>query len=640
MIRPARVRLVLLAVVLLTIAGLAAYFLWPHVDPGPSPVDDPPPPDPRLTFDTPFRNVRPDVAYVGDAACAACHQDIDRSYHQHAMGRSAFVLPAPPGIERFDPPTRPTFTSFGHIDYRIERQGDKVFHVETVKGADGSSAVTTRAEVVIAIGSGTRGRSYLCIRDGGVWQSGISWFGEKQIWDVSPGFGGGRHAMRPILAECLFCHVDRVDPIPGAENRFREPLLAHQASVGCERCHGPGALHVAERTADQRITGAADTSIVNPKRLPVDLREDVCRQCHFQGEHRVVRRGRDLFEYRPGLPLDLFLTVYVPHAALIDYHKSVGQVEHMNVSKCFTGSGGKLGCTSCHDPHSTPAPATKDAFYRGRCMSCHQDKGCSLPLPERQAKNDACAVCHMPKAASANIAHTAVTDHRVPRVPPPPKTGKGSLPPGELPIDTLAGHGKRGPDQAELSRDLGLALAAKIREHFNREDAPLTVEAIKQLTAATDRHPSDAAAWQGLAIVRAARSEWADSLKAAERGLAARPDQETLLELASDAAFQMRKLDAAADYTRRAMSVNPANPDHRVRLAEVLIEESKYVDAAAELRDLLTGCPNHAMARAWLAVCLYQQGQGREALAEVDRAARINPARSDAIRTWFRGRTR
>jgi predicted CXXCH cytochrome family protein len=638
--RPARVRLLLLAGLVLTSAGAAAYLLWPRGGAAPSPVDDPPSPDPRLTFDTAFRNVRPDVGYVGDAACATCHQDIDHSYHQHAMGRSAFVLPAPPGVERYDEKTRPTFPAFGLFEYRIDRQGDKVFHVETVKGADGGPAVTTRAEVTVAIGSGTRGRSYLCLRDGAVWQSGISWYGEKEIWDVSPGFAPGRHAQRQVIPKCLFCHVDRVDPVPGAENRYREPLFPTQAHIGCERCHGPGKLHVAERTAGERITGALDTSIVNPKHLPADLKEDVCRQCHLQGKQRVARRARDPFEYRPGLPLDLFLTVYVAHPALTDFHKSVGQVEQMGVSKCYTGSNGKLGCTSCHDPHAAPAPAAKEAHYRARCLACHQDRGCSLPPAERQAKNDACTACHMPRAASANIVHTAVTDHRVPRVPPPPKAGKGSLPPGELPIDTLPGHGKRGPDEAEQARDLAVALASVVQERSGDLDPRVVTETVRRLTAATERAPGDAAAWEALALVRTSQGEWADALAAAERALAAEPNRETALEVAADAALQMRKLDAARDFARRAMAVNPANADHRVRLAEALVEDDRFADAAAELRDALTASPNHAMARAWLAVCLYHEGQARAALAEIDKAARINPARADAVRSWFRSRTR
>jgi Tetratricopeptide repeat len=639
MSRPARVRLVLLAALLLVGAGAAAYFMWPR-GAGPEPVDDPPSPDPRLTSDTPFRNVRPDVGYVGDAACAPCHQDVDQSYHRHPMGRSAYVLPALPGVERYDEKTRPSFTTLGHIDYRIDRQDGRVFHAETVRGPDGAPAAVTRMEAVVAIGSGTRGRSYLCNRDGAVYQSGISWFSEKQIWDVSPGFTGGRHAQRPVIPGCLFCHVDRVDPVPRTVNRFREPLLVGQANIGCERCHGPGALHVAERTAGQRVTGAADTSIVNPKYLSAGLREDICRQCHLQGEIRILPRDREVFDYRPGLPLDLFVGVFVRHPALTDYHKSVGQVEQMRVSKCFTGSGGKLGCTSCHDPHATPTADARDAFYRGRCLACHQERGCTVPAPARQAKGDACAVCHMPKAASANIAHTAVTDHRVPRVPLPPKAEAGALPPGELPIVRFPGAVEAAPDAAERDRDLGMALAALAQQKPGDAAPAMLSAAVPRLTAATERHPGDSAAWEALAEARAARGEWADALAAAERALARNPDRELALQVAADAAVQLRKLDRAQDYARRAADVNPGKPEHRVRLAEVLVEQEQLAAATEELRGVLAVCPNNASAHGWLAVCLYQQGQARAALAEIDIAARINPAQADAVRSWFRSRTR
>ena len=36
--------------------------------------------DPRLTFATPFENVRPSVRYVGDERCAECHATIAEKY--------------------------------------------------------------------------------------------------------------------------------------------------------------------------------------------------------------------------------------------------------------------------------------------------------------------------------------------------------------------------------------------------------------------------------------------------------------------------------------------------------------------------------------------------------------------------------
>src|SRR5207245_8923960 len=45
-------------------------------------------PDPRLTYAGPYRNIEPNVAYVGDAVCAKCHQDIAETYAKHPMARS------------------------------------------------------------------------------------------------------------------------------------------------------------------------------------------------------------------------------------------------------------------------------------------------------------------------------------------------------------------------------------------------------------------------------------------------------------------------------------------------------------------------------------------------------------------------
>jgi hypothetical protein len=641
MSRPARVRLVVLVAVLLAGAAAAAYFLWPRdqEDPGPNGTVDGPPADPRLTFETPFLNVRPDVAYVGDGACLKCHRKIVDSFHQHAMGRSA-ALPdtLPDGVEKFAEVNRPRFTSFGNIDYKVERHGDKYVQTETINGPDGKPAITTEAIVVAAIGSGTRGRSYLCSRDGSLWQNGPSWFSEKQIWDLSPGFAPGRHAQRPVVGSCLFCHVNQVEPVAGTLNRFKEPFFGVQAQIGCERCHGPGALHVAEQTDGHIPFFGIDYTIVNPKHLPPDLREDVCRQCHFQGADRVVRRGRSAFDYRPGLPLDLFIAVYVKHSSLTDYHHSVGQVEQVAVSKCEAGSNGRFGCTSCHDPHKAPAPAEKEAFYRQKCLACHQDKGCSLPLPARKDRNDACTVCHMPKAASANIAHTAVTDHRVMRRELPAKDAKGSLPPGEMPIDTLAGHGKRGPSEAERDRDLGIALSRVVGS--GKGDATIVRAAGQLLRQATERHRDDADAWEALALMLLALREWAEALRAAEAAVAASPNGEMYLATAAEAALRDRRLDLARDFARRAIDANPGNADNRLLLASALLDGEKYVEAEAELRLLLKLAPNHAQGRTELAASLHRQGRAREALVELDLALLVDPRQAAGLRELFNSRTR
>jgi hypothetical protein len=79
------------------------------------------PEDPRLAPDVPSRNVRPEVRYVGDDACARCHADLSRSFHQHPMGRSVAAVQEATPLERFDTEAGNPFDD-SLFRYRVERR--------------------------------------------------------------------------------------------------------------------------------------------------------------------------------------------------------------------------------------------------------------------------------------------------------------------------------------------------------------------------------------------------------------------------------------------------------------------------------------------------------------------------------------
>ena len=133
------------------------------------------PEDPRLTYTGPFRNVRPGVAYVGDEACADCHRELVQSFRQHRKGQNfqpvAHQTKPPPE----DPAHHNPFEAF-NARFQVERQGEVVRHRRTslAKDETGRPIYDTTMEVSMAIGTWTNGFSYLCERDGYVFQSPIS----------------------------------------------------------------------------------------------------------------------------------------------------------------------------------------------------------------------------------------------------------------------------------------------------------------------------------------------------------------------------------------------------------------------------------------------------------------------------------
>ncbi len=630
-------RAVLFVVPVLGLLGLAVVWKWrpdgasKTPEAGAARADDV---DPRLAFPTPYQNVRPDVKYVGDRACADCHVEQSESYRQHPMGRALAPVAGATPIEQYEPAASNPFVASG-LHYDVRRREGHVFHREWAVDSLGE----TSAEVQFAVGSGARARSYVVNHDGYLFQSPVTWYPQGKRWDLSPSYAiHNQHFGRPVAPGCLFCHCNYAEHVPDTVNRYRQPIFQGFA-VGCERCHGPGELHVRRQSKGEAAAGPDDT-IVNPARLEHSLREAVCRQCHLQGEERVVSRGRSDFDYRPGLPLHLFLLDFVDGRERGADFKFVSSVEQMAASRCYNASREpkKLGCVSCHDPHKQPAPEEKVAHYRKRCLQCHTEASCSLPSAARREKNkeDSCVACHMPRTGS-EVSHAAMTDHRVPRraaasTPPPaqrPTPGPADLVPFPRDFDGL-------PEQ-DLSRNRGLALMAMLNrgmpDAVARQFAGTALPLLEEATA-RDKHDAAALKAKGDALWNLGRRE--DALAAFENVLADRPEFEAALHSAGILCLEMNHTEAARSYLERAVSVNPWRRSYPHGLAVASFRRGEWGRAARECRQALRLEPTNAASRSLLVQCLLGAGTKQEALAEYETLRRMTPeGRQPDLRRWL-----
>jgi Flp pilus assembly protein TadD len=542
------------------------------------------------------------------------------------MGRSLGPVVAAPATGADDGAGRVLFEAQG-FEYSIAQRDGHVIHQETRRDASGHIVARNEAEVQFAIGSGRQGVTYLIERDGFLFQSPMTWYPGTRRWDLSPGYDKENlHFYRPVQPNCLFCHANRVEPVAGTVNRYQPPIFQGQA-IGCERCHGPGELHI----KNPIVGDGRERTIVNPAKLEPSLRDAVCEQCHLLGDWRVTRLDHQSENYRPGSPFYQFWTV-LEATTIPDANRFVGQVEQMHESRCFRASDGRLGCISCHDPHRRPAPEETVSFYRRRCLECHAEKGCTLPAPVRQgrSRDDDCTGCHMPRSRSIEIRHTATTNHRIPRRhDAADRSSIATEGPRARQQPVVIFHRDLMDDRerAAAERDIGVALC--------RDGPQGAAFALPRLEQGLAARPDDLGAWEakGFALDLLGRGEEAKA--AFQMALTKQPNRELALRGAAYAAMRRGWRDDAIAYWRRAIAISPWRPDYRAELATLYVQASDWRMAVEAARETLRQNPADIETRKRLVRCYLYLRNPTAARGELQTLLGFDPPDREELLRWF-----
>lgn len=586
--------------------------------PAPEPPDEP---SPR------FRNVDAPTAYVGDAACTSCHARETSVYRTHAMAQSFHRwTPATRAESTLDTPLRNAPTG---LSYTVAEKGGRLYQIERIAGPQGQRLHELARRMDFVMGSGQVARSYFTEENGRLFQLPLTWY-RSHGWDFSPGYEINDARFDRLLPDrCVSCHSSYPRTLPSLEGKFADA----RPGIGCERCHGPGALHVAERRRGAR-RDSVDNTIVNPARLPLERRMDVCEQCHVHTAVTVLREGKTDFSYLPSQPLrDQYAFFKV--AGTIDI---VSHADRLRQSRCFVGTRSTprpLECATCHDPH-TPPPTAETRNQP--CLSCHAPALLQRKLTGSKALADHaptanCVNCHMPRVQERAVPHGAFTDHWIRVV-----TGGSTQPTvrqeGSSPIEPFFQRDRTGPE-ADVYRGMGGIVYATLAD-----DGRELKNAAAALDASLEGDTTHAHALFLLGVAYQQLGRTADAVRVLERSVridSTHPDRLRALAHAYDRAG--RPASVIDPLYRRALALQPALAWIRADYADFLHAQGRVGEAKSEYRRALAEQPSLASAWFDLATLFVEQSDRPASVQAFRTAVSLDPALASALSPLIEIRT-
>jgi tetratricopeptide (TPR) repeat protein len=237
----------------------------------------------------------------------------------------------------------------------------------------------------------------------------------------------------------------------------------------------------------------------------------------------------------------------------------------------------------------------------------------------------------MTRVNSKDIAHAAVTNHRVLRKPPP-LPEKGSKAP-KITRNPLAHFHAELLSESDpnVDRDLGIALAGLAGGSTIKTHQSKTL-----LEKATQTHPDDLEAWLVLASIYGGQERHAKALETYEKALILDKNCEVSLFGAGDAAAANGKLDQALEHFKRASAVNPYNAHYHGSQARFYAQQRQWDKAAQEARTSLDLDFSNITVHQVFVESLLRLGSKAEAERELANLELFRPQKANQIREWIR----
>ena len=325
--------------------------------------------------------------YVGSGQCQSCHVDI---YDRWADTLMANVLQDPrerPDAVLADFTTPNPLVTFGVDD------------------------------VTFTYGSKWKQRYFTQVGDD-LFVFPAQWDVQNQQWRrYSPSVGADWWAefypedqmQRPTGPLCDGCHSVNYDLVTRTPTEW---------NVGCESCHGPGSAHVEFPIA---------STVVNPATLDDVRADDICIQCHSQGQPRNNPINGEYVDwpvgYRPGDRLSEVWRLEDHNLGDETFTHWPNGSAHKNrmqgndyVQSQMSVQG--VRCYGCHDVHGTPNDADLRLPGDMMCLECHGPQ--LQPGPRgtieyhtqhaADSEGSRCVSCHMPRIART-VGDVSVRSH-------------------------------------------------------------------------------------------------------------------------------------------------------------------------------------------------------------------------------------